>query len=405
MTIADAAGHDFPLVDRDAWRARAKLDATALAPPAGIEGIAILPLYDAPPPLPIVVPARARMGCIAVLPSDAATATAVARTIAGGEAALLVGPHAAAIADALPPALACWIEACEHAPHREVAGWLADPYAPEGVAAPTRAAPAARWLCDAAAWHDRGARATDEIAVAACGVLAAIRELGRDGHDASAAVSRIVIRLGMAGDVLVDVAKLRATRGLVHAMLGFLGVDARPVVHARTGRRVRSRLDADTNLVRATYETFAAACGGADALLVEPHDRAHAGPADVHRWARNLVHIARLESHLDTVDDPFAGSWAIENITADLVDAAWRRVTALEAAGGLASATVRERFAADVEATAEQRRQRVASGAAPIVGVSKFAPAHAPPAPDDPVPWLDLCRAFETRVETQQEAQ
>lgn len=406
MTIADAAGSvDFPLVDRDTWRARAKLGADALTPAPGIEGIAICPLYDGPPAQKVVVPARVRMGCIAALPADAAVAKAIADTIASDQVdgVVLSGAQAAAIADGLPIALPCWIEACDAAPRREVVGWLADPFAPD--AAPSMAsarlsrAAIPVWLCDGAAWHDRGASAVDELVVALGGVLAAIRGLARDGLDAKAAVARTVVRVGMGGDVLLDVAKLRAVRGLWHAMAGFLAIDARPVVHARCGRRVRSRRDADTNLIRATYETFAAACGGAEALVVEPHDRGHGRPADVQRWARNLVHIARLESHLDTVDDPFGGSWAVEHLTFDLVDAAWRKLVALEADGGLANAAVHQRLVDDVARTAADRQARVASGEAPIVGVSKFAPPNAQPLPDDPVPWLDLCRAFETQQE------
>jgi methylmalonyl-CoA mutase len=434
MTIAGAPDHvEFPHVDRDAWRARSKLDAAALSPEPGIEGIAIAPLYDAPPATALVVPARVRMACLAALPADIAAAVAIAGTIAEGEVdgVVLGGPRAATTADRLPLSLPCWIEHCPRAPAREVTAWLADPCLPDPFLADAAHVDAAHvdaahfdaahvdralgadaasladrlaqasgavWLCDGAAWHDQGASAVDELAIALCGMLAAIRGLAAHGLDADVAVRRTLLRAGLSGEVLLDVAKLRALRALVHAMLGFLGVHARPRVHARTCRRVRSRRDADTNLVRATYETFAAAAGGVDALVVEPHARAHEQPADVQRWARNLVHIARLESHLDTVDDPFGGAWAVEHLTADLADAAWRKVVALEHAGGLASEQVRAGLVADVAATAEQRRQRAASGAAPIVGVSKFAPPSAASVPDDPVPWLDLCRAFESEV-------
>jgi len=245
-------------------------------------------------------------------------------------------------------------------------------------------------LCDAAAWHDAGATAVDEVAIALAGVLGALG----DG------CTRVVAKVALGGDLPLELAKLRALRGLVHACTVQLGTDATVSIVARSGRRIRSRLDVDTNLVRATYELFAAVCAGVDAVLVEPHDRATSASADSQRWANNLALLMHHECGLADVDDPFAGSWAIESLTRTLADAAWARVQSFMARGGLAAVIADGSLTRDVAAAAERRVAAVADGTQPIVGVSKFPPPNRPPVipirvVPDGVAAIDLCAPYE----------
>jgi methylmalonyl-CoA mutase len=245
-------------------------------------------------------------------------------------------------------------------------------------------------VIDAAAWHDAGATAVDEVALALAGVLDALDQ-GR---------VRVVVLVALGGDLPLELAKLRALRGLVHACTTKLGERVTVTIVARSGRRIRSRLDVDTNLVRATYELFAAVCAGVDAVIVEPHDRATSPSADSQRWATNLVALMHRECGLADVDDPFGGSWAIESLTRALADAAWVRVQSFAAQGGLAAVIADGSLARDVAAAASRRLAAVADDTYPIVGVSKFPPPGRPPVtPVEVVPdgvhALDLCAAYE----------
>jgi methylmalonyl-CoA mutase len=236
---------------------------------------------------------------------------------------------------------------------------------------------------DAAAWHDAGATAVDEVAIALVGAL-----------EKGAAVT-VLVALG--GDLPVELAKLRALRGLLHAC----GVPARVV--ARSGRRIRSRIDVDTNLVRAMYELFAAVCAGVDAVIAEPHDRATSPSADSQRWATNLVQLMHHECGLAHVDDPFVGSWAIESLTRAVADAAWARARSIAARGGLAAVIADGSLAREVAEAAARRLAAIQSDAAPIVGVSKFPPPGRPPVTPAPIVpdgahAIDLCAPFEGGV-------
>jgi methylmalonyl-CoA mutase len=207
----------------------------------------------------------------------------------------------------------------------------------------------------------------------------------------------LVLRVGLGGDLLVDVAKLRALRWLVLALarrLGAAEAGAAVPIHAFTARRTRSRVDVDTNLVRATVEAFAAAIGGADAIAIAPHDGGTQASA---RWARNVSHVLRHEVHLDRVDDPTAGSGAIEALTEAIARAAWSRVQAIEEGGGIVAALRTGELQARVAATASARGEAVAQGKTPLVGVSKFAvpadPARVVTLRDapatDPAAWVE----------------
>jgi len=413
------AATPFDEVDLETWRARvAKTgrDRAALTH-ASLEGIEIEALYDRTPG-PLSVPPRAggTWTCIQTLPAAPERAAAVVAKLADAQVdgVWIEGPSVATILAALPRGLAAHVDAGERggdAPPRATA-WLHDPCAPgmprTSATAAVEAALARQtprsvrtWLCDGAVWHDAGATAVDEIAIVLAALLGALRRMGDRGISAGEASSTLLMRVGLGGDVLVDVAKIRALRGLWHACAHHLGVATAAIpVFARTGRRLRSRYDADTNLVRATLELFAAATAGADALVVEPHQPEDAGDG-AHRWARNLAHLMRHESHLDAVDDPFAGAWAVESLTRSLAQAAWARVQALEATGGLWAAVDRGDVQRDVAAAAHRRRIAAATGTHPIIGVSRFPPKGRA-SPDVVVPTaaagfgpLDLCAPFE----------
>jgi len=198
--------------------------------------------------------------------------------------------------------------------------------------------------------------------------------------------------------VLIEIAKLRALRWLLLGLARRLGAPeqgARVPIHAATTRRARSRIDVDTNLVRATIEGFAAAVGGADSLAIGNHDPR--GSTASARWARNVSHLLRHEAHVDRVADPTAGSGTIEALTESIARATWTRVQAIEAKGGIVAALHTGDPQARVAATAQARFDAVATGRTPLVGISVFAPkadrTRATTAPEpvtfDPSTWVE----------------
>lgn len=70
-----------------------------------------------------------------------------------------------------------------------------------------------------------------------------------------------------------------------------------------------------SNLLRSTTEAMSAIVGGADLVWIQPYDKSDASGS---RWARNISHLLRHESHLHWVKDQGAGSYLIEDLCSQL---------------------------------------------------------------------------------------
>ncbi len=234
-------------------------------------------------------------------------------------------------------------------------------------------------LVDASLWHDAGATAEDELAFAIASALA----LWGRAQDARVPLATVVpatiVRVGLGGDVLVDLAKLRSLRVLLGGVVARLGGGWTPEIHARTAGRSRPAHDPTTNMIRATLEVFTGATGGADAIEVDPRrDAVDPGGPHAARWARNLSHVLRLESGLADVVDPWAGAAAIEALTQELGVAAWELARRWHDQGGVLALLERGELQARARASARRRVAEIAEGKRVVVGVNRHRPAGAP---------------------------
>ncbi|MFK7929881.1 MAG: methylmalonyl-CoA mutase family protein [Myxococcota bacterium] len=178
----------------------------------------------------------------------------------------------------------------------------------------------------------------------------------------------------LGSELLGSIVALRAARRLLGRLVLACGGGHAPVtLHATMSERQVSARDAWSNLLRSTQAGFAGAVGGADALTLLPHDHALGGStADSRRIARNLHSLLAEESHLDRVEDPAAGSGAIESWTEALCEQAWSRMQAIEQAGGLLAALADGTVASWVDHGHEQERLRVRTRAQSVIGVSRY---------------------------------
>ena len=139
----------------------------------------------------------------------------------------------------------------------------------------------------------------------------------------------------------VDIAKLRALRILwANVLRGFGIEDAPPAVIAAHSDVATLGSDRDQNLLYLTTQALSAVTGGADQLFLAPAEGGDTPATPFgHRMALNVQHLLKLEAGLDQYADPAAGSYYLETLTRQLVEAAWERFRAIEAQGGFAEAT------------------------------------------------------------------
>jgi len=227
---------------------------------------------------------------------------------------------------------------------------------------------------DTSPYHDSGADAATEVALALSTGVAYLRAMTDAGLTVDAAARQLVFSFSVGRDFFIEVAKLRAARCTWSKVVAASGGEGAPmVIHARTSRRTKSRRDPWVNQLRGTAETFSAVVGGADAITTSSFD-APLGESDDfgRRIARNAQHILRHESNVHRVVDPAGGSWYVEAITDGLARRAWEKFQSIERSGGLAAALAAGTPQAELKVALEADRKAVETRKTAITGVNEY---------------------------------
>ena len=231
-------------------------------------------------------------------------------------------------------------------------------------------------VADSGVYHEAGAHAVQELALALATGTAYLRELGSRGLDAEFVASKLRVSLGIGENFFMEVAKFRAVKSLWAQMLRAFGVSARGQrvrLHARSGLRNLTRRDRHVNLLRLTSEALAAGLGGVDSISLPAFD-AGLGASDAfsRRLSRNLQLIIQEEAQLARLIDPAGGSWHVESLTDQLARAAWAHFQDIEAQGGLLTALQSGYVQAEIAAVAQRRRHKLATDESILVGANAY---------------------------------
>jgi methylmalonyl-CoA mutase len=228
-------------------------------------------------------------------------------------------------------------------------------------------------LGGASSWvADSGAEMPTRIAVAVLSLVEGLRAL--EARGAPLRTVETEVEISLVGDVVLDLAAVRAIRRLADRVLRACGVESGPEVHASFPLSALSAVDTTTNLLRLSAAGFAGAAGGADLITLPPHDAGVGEPSfAARRISANLHLLLAREAMLDRVVDPAAGAFAIEQATDALEKAAWREIQAFESAGGLEGVLRDGTLRARVAEQAARRDDAVRRRRTLRIGVSQFA--------------------------------
>jgi methylmalonyl-CoA mutase len=222
--------------------------------------------------------------------------------------------------------------------------------------------------------HNAGGSEAQELAYALSVAVAYLRALEAAGVPLGDARGMIGFRMSADSDEFLTIAKFRALRLLWARVEQSCGLEPKPaVISAETAWRTMTRRDPYSNMLRACIAAFSAGVGGADALTVLPFTQALGLPdAFARRNARNLQLLLLEESNVWRVDDPAAGSGAIEDLTAKLALSAWTLLQEIEAAGGAPAALESGLIQKKVAATREVRERAFATRREILTGTSDY---------------------------------
>lgn len=175
----------------------------------------------------------------------------------------------------------------------------------------------------------------------------------------------------------MEVAKLRAARLLWTKLVNqFNPRNPKSLslrTHSQTSGWSLTAQDVYTNIIRTCIEAMAATQGHTQSLHTNSFDEALALPSEFSaRIARNTQLFLQHESGTTRVIDPWGGSYYVERLTHDLANRAWKHITEIEEAGGMAKAIDLGIPKLRIEEAAARTQARIDSGVQPVIGVNKF---------------------------------
>ncbi len=140
--------------------------------------------------------------------------------------------------------------------------------------------------------------------------------------------SIIQFAITLGDSYFLNIAKIRAIKILWQQVLQAWDKDltAKAIIEVHLSTVTQSE-DENYNKIRATAQAMAAVIGGAKRLYIHPSDAFKDGEGSPfeQRIAMNIQQLLQLESYMDRVIDPAAGSYYIEQLTDQLAAAAWKK--------------------------------------------------------------------------------
>ena len=225
--------------------------------------------------------------------------------------------------------------------------------------------------------QEAGANQALELALTLADGREYVRTAIAKGLDVDAFAGRLSFFWAIGMNFYLEIAKMRAARGLWHRIMKeFAPKQAKSSMlrtHCQTSGWTLTAQDPFNNVVRTTIEAMAAVFGGTQSLHTNSLDEAIALPTEFSaRIARNTQLVIQEETHIGSIVDPWAGSYAMESLTQQMADAAWQIIEEIEAMGGMTKAVQSGWAKLKIEASAAEKQARIDSGQDVIVGVNKY---------------------------------
>jgi methylmalonyl-CoA mutase len=227
--------------------------------------------------------------------------------------------------------------------------------------------------------HEAGATASIELAYTLCDGLEYVRTGIAAGLKIDDFAPRLSFFWGIGMNHFMEIAKMRAGRMLWAKLIKQFNPELVKSMalrtHCQTSGWSLTEQDPYNNITRTTVEALAAVLGGTQSLHTNALDEAIALPTDASaRIARNTQLIIQHESVVTQAIDPWGGSLYVEQLTAQLIENAWKLIDEIESLGGMAKAIETGIPKMRIEEAAAKKQARIDAGTESIIGVNAFKP-------------------------------
>ena len=232
--------------------------------------------------------------------------------------------------------------------------------------------------------QEAGATNVQELAYTIADGIEYVRTAIGSGMDVDKFAPRLSFFFAIGMNFFMEIAKLRAARILWATLMEekFTPQDQRSLMlrtHTQTSGVSLTSKDPYNNIMRTTIEGLSAVLGGTQSLHTNSFDEALGLPTEFSaRIARNTQLVIQEETGITNVIDPLAGSYYVESLTSELVDAAMVLINEVEEMGGMTKAVESGLPKLRIEEAAALRQAAIDRGEEVIVGVNKYQLAKEP---------------------------
>jgi methylmalonyl-CoA mutase N-terminal domain/subunit len=225
-------------------------------------------------------------------------------------------------------------------------------------------------------FREKGASAVQEVAFTLASGMAYVQAALDAGLKVDDFAPRLAFFFNGHNNVFQEVAKFRAARNMwAHAMRERFGAqDPKSMMlrfHTQTGGVTLTAQQPQNNIVRVALQAFAAVCGGTQSLHTNGYDEALALPSErAARIALRTQQIVAEESGATDTVDPFAGSYFVESLTAEIEGRAWKLIERVDELGGSVNAIAFIKN--EIEESAFGYHERYRTEQDVVVGVNRY---------------------------------
>ncbi len=228
-----------------------------------------------------------------------------------------------------------------------------------------------------AAFGNAGAGIVHEVAFSLAMGSEYLAQLTDRGISTDTAARSMGLTFGIGSNYFMEIARMRAARILWARMVDAYSPKSKDscklYVHSVTSDWNMTVYDPYVNMLRTQTEAMSATLGGTDSLTVKPFDSIFRKPSEFsERIARNQQLLLMEESHFDKVNDPSAGSYYIEKLTASIIEHAWNLFVETEEEGGFLVSLQKGNIQSRVKESAEERKASIRRRKEKLLGTNIF---------------------------------
>lgn len=179
---------------------------------------------------------------------------------------------------------------------------------------------------DAVVFFKRSEEAVEELINTLKSANTYFQKLEERGFNIALLSKKAFFKVDIGISYFIEIAKLRVLKLLWGNLLEAYQIPVHePMIWAHISEATQVE-DVNTNKIRATTQAMSAVIGSVEMVSIAPSDAISGQNIELNvRIARNIQHLLQMESYLDKVADPSAGSYYIEKLTNQIAEAVWQQ--------------------------------------------------------------------------------